>query len=80
MGRKKYIFQVLQEVSDSLSLAVGEDGLIQAIAGFSCGVVRINIVSLQSNEQSEDDAIPPQHTELQMPITTLGVECGRRQR
>lgn len=34
------IFEVLQEVGDCLPLAVSEDGLVQAIAGFGCIEVR----------------------------------------
>ena len=74
------ILEILKEIGDSLSLAVGENGLIQAFAGFSCGAVRVIVVELQDNGQSGADHIPPQHVELQMPITMLGVERGRRQR
>lgn len=38
--RKTDIFEVLQEVGDCLPLAVSEDGLVQAIAGFGCMEVR----------------------------------------
>lgn len=45
------VFEVLEQIGDSLPLAIGEDRLVQAIAGFSCDIIRIifaDVVEAQS--------------------------------
>lgn len=71
-----HVFEVLKEVGNGLALAVSEDGLIQAIARFSCNGGFIRRVN---SESMEFRVVPPQHEELQMPISTVGTERSRRQ-
>lgn len=66
--RKTYIFEVLQEIGDCLPLAVSEDGLVQAIAGFGCMDIRQGKTSVFGRRRG----IPPQQEELQMPISKAG--------
>lgn len=56
--KNAYVLQVLEEVGDSLPFAVGEDWLVESIAGSPCAV----IISLAGQQHvAVNRIIPPQH-------------------
>jgi len=73
----------LEEVGDSFSFAVGEDILVQAVAGSRCAGRKISQLpfplpstgpTINGLELSQGCVIPPQH-DWQAPIATAGC-CG----
>lgn len=71
-----HIFEILEEIGDGLSLAICENRLVQAIAGFSCERIRGD---LAGGKCLDGRVVPPQHEELQMPISEVGAEESGRQ-
>lgn len=47
-----HIFEVLEEIGDGLALTVGEDRLVQTIAGFCCDVILDHCSKLGVKRQS----------------------------
>ena len=58
------VFKVLEQVGDGLALVLGEDILVQGIAGFAWGLLALG----KSPTQRVAANVPPQHEELQMPM------------
>lgn len=42
-GINTHVFEILKEIGNGLPLAIGEDRLVQAIAGFGCDIIRLRI-------------------------------------